>query len=80
LTPDDKLSVIIRKRPIFPQEEISGEIDCLSAANPQIIVHEPKLRVDRTKVVQDHVFIFDNTYNEKVIFRRGYLGVIALYF
>ena len=59
--------MIIRKRPIFAAEELNGEIDCVSSANPQIVVHEPKLKVDRTKVVQDHVFTFDNTYNEKVL-------------
>jgi hypothetical protein len=30
---------------------MDGEIDCVSAANPKIIVHEPKLKVDKTKYV-----------------------------
>ena len=36
----------VRKRPIFKKEEASGEIDSISAANPQMRIHEPKYRVD----------------------------------
>jgi kinesin family protein 2/24 len=36
----------VRKRPVFKKEEQSGEIDSISAANPQIRVHEPKFKVD----------------------------------
>ena len=41
-----KISICVRKRPIFTKEETSGEIDAVSAANPKIRVHECKLRVD----------------------------------
>ena len=42
-----------------------GEIDCVSCSNPNIIVHEPKIKVDGiTKYVQDTNFQFDNTFNE----------------
>lgn len=54
-----------RKRPIFKKEEVAGEIDALSCANPMIRVHEPKLKVDGiTKYVENHTFQFDNTFNE----------------
>ena len=41
-----KISVCVRKRPIFPKEEQAGEMDAVSAANPRIRVHECKYRVD----------------------------------
>lgn len=31
-----KISICVRKRPIFTKEEQSGEIDAVSAANPKI--------------------------------------------
>jgi len=60
-----KLSVIVRKRPIFKKEQISGEIDSISCANPSIRVLSSKFRVDGiTKFVENFDFTFDNTFNE----------------
>jgi kinesin family protein 2/24 len=60
-----KLSVIVRKRPIFQKEEEAGQNDSVSCANPQIKVFESKLKVDGiTKYVDEHLFTFDNTFNE----------------
>lgn len=61
-----KLCVCVRKRPIFKKEEVKGEIDAVSCANPQIVVHECKFKVDGiTKYVENNAFTFDNTFNEK---------------
>lgn len=47
----------VRKRPLFKKEEVAGEIDAISCANPMIRVHEPKLKVDGiTKYVENHDF------------------------
>lgn len=60
-----KLCVCVRKRPIFKKEEEKGEIDAVSCANPQIVVHECKFKVDGiTKYVENNAFTFDNTFNE----------------
>ena len=60
-----KLCVCVRKRPIFEKEESSGEIDAISCANPQIVVHECKYKIDGiTKYVDNSNFTFDNTFNE----------------
>lgn len=60
-----RLCVCVRKRPIFKKEESAGEIDSISCANPQIIVHECKFKVDGiTKYVENNNFTFDNTFNE----------------
>jgi kinesin family protein 2/24 len=60
-----KISICVRKRPIFTKEEQNGEIDAVSAANPVIRVHECKHRVDGiTKYIENHDFIFDNSFSE----------------
>lgn len=60
------LCVCVRKRPLFDKEYISGEIDCVSASNPKIIVHESKIKVDGiTKFIENHEFKFDNVFSEK---------------
>ena len=41
-----KLCVCVRKRPLFHKEAKAGEIDVISCANPKIIIHEPKVKVD----------------------------------
>ena len=60
-----KISVCVRKRPIFSKEEQAGEMDAVSAANPMIRVHECKYKVDGiTKYIENHDFYFDNTFSE----------------
>jgi kinesin family protein 2/24 len=60
-----RLCVCVRKRPIFKKEEVAGEIDAISCANPQIVVHEPKFKVDGiTKYIENSSFTFDNSFNE----------------
>jgi Kinesin-like protein len=60
-----RLCVCVRKRPIFQKELLNGEIDAVSCANPQIMVHECKYKVDGiTKYVENHAFTFDNTFNQ----------------
>ena len=40
-------------------------MDSVSTSNPNIVVHEPKFKVDGiTKFVRDTHFDFDNTFNE----------------
>jgi kinesin family member 2/24 len=42
----------------------SGEIDCVSASNPVITVHECKYKVDGiTKYVDNSEFLFDNAFS-----------------
>jgi kinesin family protein 2/24 len=60
------ICICVRKRPLFDKEYTAGEIDCVSAANPKIVVHECKVKVDGiTKFIEDHQFQFDNTFSEK---------------
>lgn len=60
------ICICVRKRPLFDKEYTSGEIDCVSASNPKIVVHECKLKVDGiTRFIEDNLFNFDNTFSEK---------------
>lgn len=61
-----KILVCVRKRPIFKKESSSGEIDCVSAKNPKLFVHECKIKIDGiTKYIEDHEFYFDNVFGDK---------------
>lgn len=67
------ICVCVRKRPLFEKETLAGEIDAVSCFNPRIQVHEPKVKVDGiTKYVQNHEFIFDNTYGNKETSKHVY--------
>jgi kinesin family protein 2/24 len=60
-----KITLCIRKRPIFSKEAKNGEIDSISVSNPQIRVHEAKFKVDGiTKYIENHNFRFDNSFSE----------------
>eukprot|EP01022_Parablepharisma_sp_SALTPOND_P023779 TRINITY_DN515_c0_g1_i1.p1 TRINITY_DN515_c0_g1~~TRINITY_DN515_c0_g1_i1.p1 ORF type:complete len:654 (-),score=68.82 TRINITY_DN515_c0_g1_i1:250-2211(-) len=64
LAPDSlKINVCVRKRPLFKKEMQGGEIDCVSVANPRILVHECKFKVDGiTKYLDNQEFNFDNVF------------------
>jgi kinesin family protein 2/24 len=68
----------VKKRPIFAGElangkfqvqqftQILGEIDCVSASNPMMIVHECKYKVDGiTKMIDNSEFQFDNAFSHE---------------
>ena len=60
-----KISVCFKKRPVFQRELANGEIDVVTVANPKIIVHECKYKVDGvTKMIENNEFKFDNAFGE----------------
>ena len=59
-----KITVFVKKRPIFTSELASGEIDCVSVSNPKIHVHDCKYKVDGiTKCIDNQEFEFDNAFS-----------------
>ena len=59
-----KICVCVKKRPIFASELAGGDIDCVSASNPTITVHECKYKVDAiTKFIDNSEFEFDNAFS-----------------
>jgi kinesin family protein 2/24 len=62
-----KIQVIVRKRPIFRKETDNGEHDILTGGqHNDLVVHEPKVKVDMTKYIDQHFFKFDHVFDQKV--------------
>ena len=60
-----KIYVCVRKRPIFEKEINDGEIDCISAINPEIYIYDCKYKIDGyTKYIDANKFKFDSVFNE----------------
>lgn len=62
-----KIRVIVRKRPLSKNEEKRGDKDCIGIPkrNTEVVfVHEPKVKVDLTKYLEKHKFIFDEAFDE----------------
>ena len=60
-----KINICVRKRPLFKKELTVGELDCISVANPNVLVHECKYRVDGiTKYLDNSSFELDNAFSE----------------
>ncbi|KYB27386.1 Kinesin-like protein Klp10A [Tribolium castaneum] len=62
---DRLITVCVRKRPLNKSENAKKEVDVITVPSKnQIIVHEPKTKVDLTKYLENHLFKFDYTFNE----------------
>ncbi|KAL0481387.1 kinesin family member [Acrasis kona] len=60
-----KICVAVRKRPLGASERQRNEQDILEVENEcQLTIHEPKTKVDLTKYVEKHPFIFDEVFDE----------------
>ena len=61
-----RIYVCVRKRILFEKELKSGQIDCVSTANPIIRVGEPKYKIDGiTKYIENHDHQFDNSFGSE---------------
>ena len=61
-----KIRVIIRKRPLSKKEISKNEKDVINIKEKKkVIVKEQKQKVDLTKYVEEHQFIFDLAYNQE---------------
>eukprot|EP00474_Spongospora_subterranea_P006012 CRZ06470.1 hypothetical protein [Spongospora subterranea] len=69
-TPRDKakIRVVVRKRPLNKREIAREETDVVVALQDvyTVNVHEPKTKVDLTKYIERHEFIFDDVFDESV--------------
>uniref|UniRef100_A0A8C5GZE2 Kinesin-like protein n=1 Tax=Gouania willdenowi TaxID=441366 RepID=A0A8C5GZE2_GOUWI len=60
-----RISVCVRKRPLNKQELIKKEIDVVTVSGKgELMVHEPKQKVDLTKYLDNQVFHFDYSFDE----------------
>ncbi|XP_025108990.1 kinesin-like protein KIF2A isoform X1 [Pomacea canaliculata] len=60
-----QICVCVRKRPMNKKELSRGEPDVLTVPNKDnVMVHEPKLKVDLTKYLENQTFRFDYAFDE----------------
>lgn len=65
LVTDHQISVCVRKRPLNRKEEKRKEVDVITTPNKdQVIVHEPKTKVDLTKYLDNQHFRFDYAFDD----------------
>ncbi|XP_008697528.1 kinesin-like protein KIF2C isoform X2 [Ursus maritimus] len=64
---EHRICVCVRKRPLNKQELAKKEIDVISVPSKcLLLVHEPKLKVDLTKYLENQAFCFDFAFDETV--------------
>ncbi|XP_057337976.1 kinesin-like protein Klp10A isoform X3 [Microplitis mediator] len=62
---DHQITVCVRKRPLNRKEQTRKEVDVISVpSKDQMVVHEPKLKVDLTKYLENQHFRFDYAFDE----------------
>ncbi|XP_053549513.1 kinesin-like protein KIF2C, partial [Bombina bombina] len=64
-TEEHRICVCVRKRPLNKQELAKKEIDVITVPSKSVVlVHEPKLKVDLTKYLENQAFRFDYSFDE----------------
>ncbi|ELU10751.1 hypothetical protein CAPTEDRAFT_167419 [Capitella teleta] len=71
---DHQISVCVRKRPLNRKEREKKDPDVVTIPNKEhVTVHEPKLKVDLTKYLENQNFrfdfAFDDTTNNEIVYR-----------
>ncbi|XP_061709244.1 kinesin-like protein KIF2A isoform X3 [Cydia pomonella] len=62
---DHQITVCVRKRPLNKKELAKKEVDVISVpTRDQMIVHEPKNKVDLTKYLENQKFRFDYAFDD----------------
>ena len=74
---EQKIQVIVRKRPLNSKEIGKGDTDILhKTSSDTIVVREQKLKVDLTKFIEEHHFTFDGVYSEETSNQELYISAI----
>lgn len=71
-----RLSVVVRKRPMNKREQTAAQQDVVMCRNSAVIVREPKLKVDLTRYVEEHNFLFDQSFDETVSNEQLYISAV----
>ncbi|GMT14917.1 hypothetical protein PFISCL1PPCAC_6214, partial [Pristionchus fissidentatus] len=62
---DNKITVCVRKRPLNKKETTRKEIEVVTVPNKDhLIVHQPQVKVDLTKYLENQKFRFDYAFDE----------------
>ncbi|KAG0254282.1 Kinesin-like protein kif24 [Mortierella polycephala] len=79
-----KIRVCVRKRPLNSKEINRGEKDMASVSGRQLAVDEPKVRVDMTKYIERHNFVFDDVFDTDAtnedVYKRTALPLVQYLF
>ena len=82
---DMQIRVVVRKRPISVIEMNRGDRDVMDISKGgSVVIHEPKVKVDLSKVVESHEFIFDDAFDandsNEAIYNRTVRSLVASIF
>uniref|UniRef100_A0A1I8IY00 Kinesin-like protein n=1 Tax=Macrostomum lignano TaxID=282301 RepID=A0A1I8IY00_9PLAT len=62
-----QICVCVRKRPLNKKELTKKEIDVVTIPNKEnVLIHEPKLKVDLTKYLENQQFRFDYAFDQRI--------------
>ncbi|GAM26619.1 hypothetical protein SAMD00019534_097950, partial [Acytostelium subglobosum LB1] len=60
-----RIRVCVRKRPLNKKELTKNEKDILeNSGKKELLVHEPKVKLDMSKYTEKHKFVFDEVFDE----------------
>ena len=72
-----KIRVVVRKRPMSQKEINKNDQDIVDMYPPQtIVVKELKEKVDLTKYIEEHHFVFDQVFEEDVSNQDFYVQTV----
>ncbi|CAG8590028.1 13640_t:CDS:10 [Ambispora gerdemannii] len=82
---DDKIRVCVRKRPLSQKELAGSQKDIATVVGSRTIhINEPKQKVDLTKYVEQHSFVFDDVFdsdaNNEKVYQRTALPLVEYIF
>merc|ERR1719379_2401915 len=70
-----RIQVVVRKRPISRKD--TGSTDVLEITDAEVVIHEPKVKVDLTKFVEQTRFCFDRAFGEATTTEQMYMERIS---
>ncbi|RIA86789.1 P-loop containing nucleoside triphosphate hydrolase protein [Glomus cerebriforme] len=82
---NDKIRVCVRKRPLSKKELARNEKDIATINSQRTLqINEPKTKVDLTKYVEQHTFVFDDVFdadaNNEEVYKRTALPLVEYIF
>lgn len=82
---DMAIRVVVRKRPISKRELANGDRDVMEVGRRgRVMVHEPKTKVDLTKIIETQEFRFDDAFQaeetNELIYSRTIKNLVSFVF
>jgi hypothetical protein len=82
---DMAIRVVVRKRPISKKELANGDRDVMEVGRRgKVLIHEPKTKVDLTKIIETQEFRFDDAFeaneSNEVIYARTIKNLVSFVF